>query len=76
MTAQFGKYLIAIGLLIIIAGLILYFRDTIPFLKHLGKLPGDIAVIKENFSFYFPLATGILISIVLSLLLFLFNKLR
>lgn len=67
-----GKSLIFIGIMIIIVGIVLLFNDRLPF--NLGKLPGDISYKKENFSFYFPIATSILISIVLSLLFYLFNK--
>ncbi|HHD84230.1 MAG TPA: DUF2905 domain-containing protein, partial [Campylobacteraceae bacterium] len=48
------------------------FSDKIPF--NLGRLPGDIAIQKENFSFYFPITTSILLSIVLSMLFYLFDK--
>jgi hypothetical protein len=76
MANMLGKNLIVIGLLIAATGAVLYFRDSFPFIKLLGKLPGDIAIKRENFSFYFPLATSILISIILSLVIKLFNKLR
>ena len=68
-----GKLLIIIGIVCIVAGLLITYSPKIPFL---GKLPGDIIVERENFKFYFPLATSILISIILSLLLFLYNKFR
>lgn len=71
-----GKNLIIIGLIIAAIGAIIYFKDSVPVVRFLGKLPGDIAVKKENFSFYFPLATSIIISIILSFLIFIFNKLR
>ncbi|MFH0974741.1 MAG: DUF2905 domain-containing protein [Spirochaetota bacterium] len=71
-----GKYLIIIGLIITAAGVAIYFKDSIPVLRFLGKMPGDIIIKKENFSFYFPVATSITISIVLSLIFFLLNKLR
>lgn len=45
-----------------------------PKLPWLGRLPGDIAIKKESFSFYFPLTTSILISVVLSLLMWLFRR--
>ena len=70
--AEIGKSLIFIGIMIIIIGTILLFNDRLPF--NLGKLPGDISYKKENFSFYFPITTSILISIVLSLLFFIFGK--
>ena len=64
------KIFIIIGVLFIIVGL-LY-----PFLKDigLGRLPGDIVIKKENSSFYFPIVTCIIISIVISLILMFFKK--
>ena len=67
-----GKSLIFVGIMIVLIGMILLFSDKLPF--NLGKLPGDIAVKKENFSFYFPITTSIIISIVLSLLFYFFSK--
>jgi hypothetical protein len=52
-------------------GVVLVFSDKIPWL---GRLPGDISIKRENFSFYFPLTTCILISLLLSLLFALFRK--
>jgi hypothetical protein len=57
--------------LIIIIGVLLLVGDKIPWV---GKLPGDIIVKKEKFTFYFPLTTSILISIILTLLFTLFRK--
>lgn len=68
-----GKLLIIVGIICIIAGLLIIYAPRIPFL---GKLPGDIAIEKENFKFYFPVTTSIVISIVLSLLLYLINRWR
>jgi hypothetical protein len=65
-----GKYLIILGAVIIIVGLIFTFLPKPGFL---GKLPGDIEIKKENFTFYFPLATSILISIAVTALLWLIN---
>lgn len=73
MQQQLGKTLIIIGGLVLLVGLLLYFFDRIPFL---GKLPGDILVKKKNFTFYFPLATSILLSLLLTLLLYLINRFR
>jgi len=57
-----AKIFIVIGLVFILIGILLYFKFP------LFKLPGDIVIQKENFSFYFPITTSILISIVLTLL--------
>ncbi|HLE08570.1 MAG TPA: DUF2905 domain-containing protein [Thermodesulfobacteriota bacterium] len=66
-----GKFLIIIGLIIVIIGLILTFGPKIPYI---GRLPGDIYYKKDNFVFYFPLATSILVSIILSLIFYLFFR--
>ncbi|MBM4464612.1 MAG: DUF2905 domain-containing protein [Chloroflexi bacterium] len=63
-----GKMLILMGLFVLVVGLIMTFapRLRIPLL---GRLPGDIRIEREGFSFYFPIVTCILLSIVLTLLL-------
>lgn len=61
-----GKFLIILGILIIALGLLLTFLPKVPYL---GKLPGDIYIKKGNFTFYFPLATSILLSLLLTILL-------
>ncbi len=66
-----AKTLIIIGFVIIAAGVIFYFAGKIP---GVGRLPGDIFIKKENFTFYFPLTTSILVSIILSIFLFLWNR--
>ncbi|MDD2338341.1 MAG: DUF2905 domain-containing protein [Geobacteraceae bacterium] len=66
-----GKILIVSGCLMALLGVSLVFSDKIPWL---GRLPGDIFIKRENFSFYFPLTTCILISLLFSLILFLFRK--
>lgn len=76
MADSIGKYLIVVGVIIALIGVIIYYKDSIPGLKYLGNLPGDIIIKKENFSFYFPFVTSIIISVILSMLIFLFNKLR
>ena len=69
---EIGKNIIFIGIVIVIIGIVLTFSDKLPF--SLGKLPGDIVYKKENTSFYFPITTSIIVSIVLSFLLYLFGK--
>ena len=66
-----GKMLILLGVLIILIGIFWLIGDRIPWL---GRLPGDIIIKKENFTFYFPLATSIIISIILTLICILFRK--
>lgn len=67
-----GKYLIMAGLFISIAGLILYLFGNK--LSWIGNLPGDIKIERENVKIYFPITTMILVSIVLSLLVWLIRK--
>jgi len=66
-----GKMLILLGILIMAIGFLLLIGDKIPWV---GKLPGDIIIKKEKFTFYFPLTTSILISIILSFLFWIFRK--
>ncbi len=66
MLPNFGKLLILFGSIMIIFGAILLLGDRIPYI---GRLPGDIYIRKGSFSFYFPLMTCIILSIILSLIL-------
>ncbi len=68
-----GRLLIGLGAILVVAGVLLLLAEKLPWLR-LGRLPGDIAVERERFRFYFPLGTSILISIVLTLLLWLFAR--
>ncbi len=65
-----GKTIIILGVILIVIGIILTFIGKIPFL---GKLPGDIYIQKKNFAFYFPLTTSIILSIILSLIFWLWS---
>jgi hypothetical protein len=69
--SAFGKILIGLGILMIIIGGLFVIGGNIPFL---GRLPGDIAIQRKNFSFYFPITTCIIISIILSFIMWLFSK--
>lgn len=66
-----GKVLIAFGLLIVLAGVVLVLVGRVPWL---GRLPGDIHVQRGNFTFYFPLATSLLLSVVLTLILYFLGR--
>jgi len=68
---ELGKTLLVVGLSLAAIGLVISLAGKIPWL---GRLPGDIVVEKENFSFYFPLTTSIGLSILLSLLVWLFRR--
>lgn len=69
---EIGKSLIYIGLVMLLIGIVLAFSDKLPF--SLGRLPGDIIYKKGDSTFYFPITTSIIISIVLSLLFTFFGK--
>lgn len=66
-----GKVLIFVGIAMVLLGAVLLLLPKIPFL---GKLPGDIFIERKNVSFYFPLATSIMLSILVSLVLYFIRK--
>jgi len=66
-----GKFLVVVGLLVVAVGLMLW---TGWGKSWLGRLPGDIHYTRGNFTFYFPLVTGLLVSLLLTLVLWLFKK--
>lgn len=66
-----GKALIILGVVIVLVGVALLVAHRIPYI---GRLPGDIYVKREHFTFYFPLTTCIIMSIVLSLIFWIFKK--
>ncbi len=68
---EFGKMLIILGIFMVIAGIVLVFIPKIPLI---GRLPGDIVIRKGNFTFYFPLATCIILSILLTLIFSIFRR--
>ena len=65
-----SRFLITVGIVLVAVGL------AWPWLSKLGlgRLPGDIHVVRENFSFYFPITTGLIVSIVLSVIVWLLRK--
>jgi len=67
------KTLIGLGLVLIVAGLAVLYGPKLPFLGH---LPGDIYIEKENFKLYFPLTTGLLLSALVSLIVFIFLRFK
>ncbi len=68
---SFARLLIVFGLILAAVGGLLLFIGKIPYI---GKLPGDIYIQRRNFTFYFPLATSILLSIILTLLFSFFSR--
>lgn len=71
---ELGRTLLFLGVLLVLIGAILYFGAKLPF--RLGRLPGDIVHRGERTTFYFPIVTCLLLSLVLSLLLWLFSRFR
>jgi len=67
-----GRMLIVLGLVLVVAGLLLTYGGRLPL--RLGRLPGDIAYHGRNSSFYFPITTCILLSILLTLVMWLFRR--
>jgi hypothetical protein len=73
-TRDLGRLLLILGIVLCAAGALLYFNARLPF--RLGRLPGDIIHRGEHTTFYFPIATSILLSIALSLILWLVSHFR
>ncbi len=71
---ELGRALLILGAVIAVVGALLFFGARLPF--RLGRLPGDIIHRGEHTTFYFPIVSCLIVSIVLSLLLWLFNHLR
>ena len=72
MSSETGKWIIGIGVIIILVGIIIYFfHDK---LNWIGRLPGDIRIEKENFRFYFPIVTMILFSLLGTLIIWFIRK--
>ena len=66
-----GRMLVILGLTLAAVGILVIYSPRIPFL---GKLPGDIRIERENFSFYFPLTTSILLSLMFTAILWILRK--
>jgi len=73
-VTEIGKMMVALGLVIVVIGAVfmLFGRTNLP----IGRLPGDILYRGKHTTFYFPLATSILVSIVLSLVLYVIARIR
>jgi hypothetical protein len=69
--ADIGRFLILLGVAAVVAGVLLLLQPRIPWL---GRLPGDIVVQRERFTFYFPVVTSIVVSILLTLVLNVFFR--
>jgi uncharacterized membrane protein len=68
---EIGRTIVIAGVLLVIVGVLLLFSDKIPWI---GRLPGDIVVRRKNFTFFFPIVTCILLSILLTILFRLFFR--
>jgi hypothetical protein len=73
MNQQTGKYIIAFGVTIVIVGLLVYFFHNK--LNWFGRLPGDIRIERENFRFYFPIVTMVVLSILLTIIINILRRL-
>lgn len=69
--SDLARFLILLGVILVVLGLALLLLPKIP---GLGRLPGDIIIKRENFTFYFPLGTCILVSLILSLIFWLMRR--
>jgi hypothetical protein len=69
--ADLGKVLIGFGLLLVVIGGVLMLAGHIPWI---GRLPGDIHIQRGNWTFYFPLATSLIVSLLLTLIFWLINR--
>ena len=69
--SDLGRVLLVVGGVLLVVGLVLTFAGRVPWL---GRLPGDIVHRRGNFTFYFPLATSILLSLLLTAILWLFRR--
>lgn len=72
-SGTIGRYLIILGAAIVVVGFVIVLAGKFPGLR-IGRLPGDIYIEREKWRFYFPLATSILFSVILSFILWLFSR--
>jgi hypothetical protein len=73
MLTSLGRLLVTAGLVLLVVGGLLMFSDRLSFLR-IGRLPGDVIYRRGNFTFYFPIVTSIVISLILTLLFYLFGR--
>jgi hypothetical protein len=67
-----GRTLIILGLVLVAAGVLITFGERLP--VKLGRLPGDVVIRGKNSVFYFPIVTSLLVSVILTLAMWLFNR--
>jgi hypothetical protein len=68
-----GRLLIIVGIVLLVSGILLNYTHFFSFF-HLGRLPGDIRIRRGNFSVYFPLTTCVILSVLLTLIFYIFRK--
>jgi hypothetical protein len=68
-----GRVLIVLGVALVLVGILIHYSGALSFLR-LGRLPGDISIKRDSFRFYFPITTSIIVSVVLTLILYLLRK--
>ena len=73
MLPSFGKILITVGVIFVVVGALLMFSYRLSFLR-IGRLPGDVIYRRGNFTFYFPIVTSIVLSLILTLLFWVFGR--
>lgn len=71
MLSELGRFVLIASVILIAAGIVLMLIEKVPLV---GRLPGDIVIKRKNFTFYFPLATSVLLSIILTILLSLLRR--
>ncbi len=69
--SELGRVLVVLGLIVVALGVVLLLVDRVPWI---GRLPGDVHLQRGNWTFYFPLGTSILLSVVLTLVLWLIGR--
>jgi hypothetical protein len=73
MLTDLGKLLVIAGVVLLVVGGLLLLSDRLPFLR-IGRLPGDVVYRRGNFTFYFPIVTSIVLSLILTLLFWVFGR--
>lgn len=72
--SELGKLLMGLGAVVFLLGAFFAFKDSLPFLRFFGQMPGDIVIKREGFQLYFPLTTSILLSVLITFFVWLFRR--
>jgi DUF2905 family protein len=72
--APIGKALVIIGLLVALLGILVWSGGSVPLINRFGRLPGDLYIRRDNFAFYFPITSCIVLTIVISLVIGLLRR--